>query len=148
MKGCPEALEKNRSACRRFPQAHPTAPQHGDFPSCTGHGDFPQCTAVFPLAPVKSDNSDIPEICGWPFSCLHKPQSPKRSMWTSKKDMVICEECNVTQVSLTSRHDSSGRYLITKETQLRKWSTGYIQPQFSGEHLSLTNLPSCENFCN
>lgn len=133
-----------------FLRPTPTAPQHGDFPSCTGHGDFPQYTAIFPLARVKSGNSEVPDICGWPFSCLHKPQSPQRSMWTSKKDVVICEEltnCNVTQVSLTSRHDSSGKYLITKETQLRKCSRGYIQPLSSLlSTCPLTNLPSCETF--
>lgn len=49
----------------------------------------------------------------------------QRSMWTLEK--ARCKELtdgNVTQVSLTSRHES----LVTRETQLRKCSAGYIQP--------------------
>lgn len=58
-------IREKQECIWRFPQAHPTAPLHGDVP---------QCSAVLQPAHVKSESPDAPDSCGWVLPCLHKPK--------------------------------------------------------------------------
>lgn len=108
-------IREKQECIWRLPQAHPTAPQHGDVP---------QCSAVFQPARKMSENPDVPDSCG--HVCTH-PEHTKIYVDFRAGCGHVGERTIMLprQVSPTSRQGSSGRWLGHGETQLRKCSLGH-----------------------